>query len=73
MKSPLDQLVQRLEQITQQLKMLETVLGSASKTSHHGLLADWKGIRLRRDVIHADPTNELPTDPFQAQPDPAED
>ena len=40
MKQSLDQLIQRFEQIVQQLKILEVVFSSASETCSHRSLAD---------------------------------
>lgn len=66
MKPPLDQLIQRFEQIVQQLKILEVVFSSASETHNHRSLADWKNIiSIETDSFDSNSPRYLPDRLFQ--------
>jgi hypothetical protein len=70
MKSPLDQLIQRFEQIVQQLKTLEVVFGSASETHSHRSLTNWKNIiGIKTDSSDLDSSRYLPDRSFQVDED----
>jgi hypothetical protein len=70
MKQPLDQLIQRFEQILQQLKILEVMFSSTSQTCSHCSLADWKNIiNLTTDSFDSNPSQHLPDRLFQVDED----
>jgi hypothetical protein len=70
MKQPLDQLIQRFEQIVQQLKIIEGVFSSTSETCSHRSLADWKSIISREaDSFNSRPSKHLPDRLFQVDED----
>ncbi len=70
MKQPLDQLIQRFEQIVQQLKILEVMFSSASETRNHRSLADWKNIiDVETDSFDSNSSRHLPDRLFQVTED----
>ena len=70
MKQSLDQLIQRFEQIVQQLKILEVVFSSASETCSHRSLADWKKIiGVKPDFFNSNTSRHLPDRLFQVDED----
>jgi hypothetical protein len=70
MKQPLDQLIQRFEQIVQQLKILEVMFSTTSETCGHRSLADWKKIiDIKADSFDLNPSKHLSDRLFQIDED----
>lgn len=69
MQQPLDQLIQRFEQIVQQLKVLEVMFNSASETRSYRALADWKNIIRIETDFDSNSSKHFPDRPFQVDED----
>jgi len=70
MKPPLDQLIQRFEQIVLQLKTLEVMFSSTSEIHSHRSLTNWKNIvSIRANSFDLDSSRCLPDCLFQVDED----